>query len=113
MQNLKVLIPVFLLAFAACGGEDVSLGNKGDAGFCTVQAGTALDMPCGNIMCNGETQYCSVNTWPDPCKPLPCECAALPPSSQSCACLMKYITPMCGDAGATCTNNQAGLIICN
>jgi hypothetical protein len=85
-------------------------GVADGGGICMVEAGAALDMPCGNVSCNGESQYCSGSTWPDPCKPLPCVCAVAPPSAQSCACLLKYITPDC-DAGATCTNTQSGLVI--
>ena len=122
MRHLQITT-LMVCALCACG-EDVSLGSRGavlDAGMlddgvldgggiCTVDAGAALDMPCGNVMCNGAAQYCSPAAWPDSCKPLPCECASAPPSQQSCACLLQHITPDC-DAGATCTNNQSGLVI--
>jgi hypothetical protein len=114
MRHPKIVTLMFC-ALTACG-QDISLGSRGevaDGGFCTVEAGADLDMQCGNVMCNGASQYCSAATWPEPCKPLPCECASAPPGQQSCACLMKYITPDC-DAGATCTNAQSGLVItCN
>jgi len=129
MRHLKIVtLTLCVCALAACG-DDVSLGAKGGVpeggaaeggvpeggaaeggGICTAEAGAALDLPCGNVSCNGESQYCSASTWPGPCKPLPCECALAPPSAQSCACLLQYITPDC-DAGATCTNNQSGLIV--
>jgi hypothetical protein len=116
--NIATLI---VCALTACG-EDVSLGTRGGApdggepdggAYCTVEVGTDLDTPCGNVMCNGATQYCSAGTWPEPCKPLPCECASVPPSQQSCACLLQYITPDCS-AGATCTSGPSGLAVtCN
>jgi hypothetical protein len=112
-------ILTFVLCVLSACGQDVSLGARDGSpdggapdggGFCTAEPGQELDMQCGNVMCNGASQYCSATTWPEPCKPLPCECADAAPGQQSCACLLKYIKPDC-EAGATCTNAQSGLVI--